>query len=108
MNQKIINLRNAASPPGNGNSPSRNGTGVIGEPCCWYPWVTFDGIKDPVVDISPFPTTPDEATAAIKDGNVYPVPIDAATDGCPNREAAAAAAEGCDKELGATDDGKLS
>ena len=47
------------------------------------------------VDKSPF-AIPDDATAAIKDGNEYPDPTDVATEGCPKREAAAAAiAEGC-------------
>ena len=38
--------------------------------------------------------TPDDATAAIKEGKGYPT--DDATDGCPNREAAAANDDGCD------------
>ena len=43
--------------------------------------------------------TSEDATAAINDGNGYPAPIDVATDGCPNREAAAARAVGCGNEL---------
>lgn len=68
--------------------------------------VPFVARADPDVDTSPFPTL-DDATAAIKDGNEYPVPTDVATDGCPKREAAATTAEGWDIALEATP-GKIS
>ena len=56
------------------------------------------GTVEPGDEISPG-ETPDDATAAIKEGNEYPAPIEVATDGCPNREAAAAMAVGCVIEL---------
>ena len=68
--------------------------------------VPFVASADPGVDISPCPT-PDDATAAIKDGKEYPVPTDVATDGCPKREAAATTAEGWDIPLEVTP-GKIS
>ena len=65
---------------------------------CWNE-VEFVGIPDPGVDISPFPV-PDDATAAIKEGNEYPAATDAETDWCPKRDAAAATAEEWDTEPG--------
>ena len=92
--RKLSYLRNAASPPGNGNSPSRKGTVVIGD--TGWPAVPFVASATPWADKSPF-AIPDDATAAIKDGKEYPAPTDVATEGCPKREAAAAAiAAGCD------------
>ena len=43
--------------------------------------------------MSPLPA-PEDATAAIKEGNAYPVPMEAEADWCPNKEAAATTAEG--------------
>ena len=56
------------------------------------------GTVEPVDEMSR-DETPDDATAAIKEGNGYPAPMEVEADGCPNREAAAAMAVGCAIEL---------
>ena len=96
----VIYLRNAARPPGKGNSPPiLKGAGVIGDPD-WNDG-RFADKTDAGVAKFPF-VAPEDATAAIKEGKVCMAPAEAVTEECPKIEAAAATAEGLDIALEAT------